>query len=228
LIRKLILLAALLCITAATALAQDEVPVSKLSRTLSRIDFAVQLTDQITKSNSGVITANGPNTGTAATQSASNSLGGLGTLRYIQRPYLGFEFNYDYSRVNETYNGVQSLTTGGTTTVQTNANEYTLGYVVTPPHPVFGFQPYVSGGAGTTYFVPTRFGGGGQDVSKQPRATYYYSVGIQKEYFTDHFGFRLGFRQKFYKAPDFLTNFLTLDKQQTFTSEPTFGFYFKF
>ena len=139
-------------------------------------------------------------------------------MRYIARPFVGFEGNYAYARYTESFN-VQPLG------IQTTANEYTLGYVATPEHPIFGFQPYASAGLGSIQFKPTR--GGGQGVPVQARAAYYYSVGLQQEYFSSHFGLRAGFRQVFFLAPDFLQNYLTI-KKHTITSEPTIGFYFRF
>ena len=61
----------------------------------------------------------------------------------------------------------------------------------------------------------------------QARATYYYNVGLENEFLSPHFGLRASFRQAFYLAPDFETNYLR-NYQHTFTTEPTVGFYLKF
>ena len=74
-------------------------------------------------------------------------------------------------------------------------------------------------------FAPTP--GGGLGFPTQARATYYYSLGLQREYFSEHFGFRAAFRQNFFLAPDYGQNFLTI-KQHTTTTSPAFGFYLKF
>ena len=103
--------------------------------------------------------------------------------------------------------------------------EFTVGYLITPGHQIYGLQPYVSVGAGSTEFKPTANGGVG--LRTQARMTYYYSVGVQQDVFGPHLGLRAGFRQKFFLAPDFGQNYFT-NHQHTFTSEPTIGFYVRF
>jgi hypothetical protein len=219
LIRKVLLFAAASAFTfsAAVAVAQD-VPVSPLDKQLSRIDLAVQGVGMFNKSVQGTVPPTAAQeAGPTVSDAPSNTLGALVTLRYVAKPYVGFEGNYGYARYTENFSNI-----GG---VQTQANEYTLGYLATPGFTIFDFQPYVSVGAGSIGFRPTPRGG--QGLTIQARAAYYYSAGIQKEYFSEHFGFRAGFRQLFFLAPDYGQNYLTI-KQRTITSEPTFGFYLKF
>ncbi len=99
-----------------------------------------------------------------------------------------------------------------------------FGYLITPPHPIFGFQPFASAGAGTTDFKPTA--GGGEGAPHQFRATYYYNVGLQKDVLSN-FGVRASFRENFFLAPDFGQNYLTI-KRRTTTLQPTIGFYLRF
>jgi hypothetical protein len=150
------------------------------------------------------------------TQYGSNTVGVLAELRYIARPYIGFEFNYGQARYTEHY----SVSPGE---IQTKVQEYTFGYIATPPYPIFGLQPYLGAGAGATAFHPTA--GGGEGAPEQARATYYYTLGVQK-YLDDsqHFGFRAGFRQVFFLDPDFGQNYLTILKHSS-TYEPQVGFY---
>jgi hypothetical protein len=219
LIRNVLPFAAALAFTfsAAAAVAQ-EAPVTGLDKQLSRIDFAVQGVGMFNKTVQGaIIPTSAPNAGTSIIDVPSNTLGALVTLRYIAKPFVGFEGNYGYARYTENYSNI-----GG---VQTQANEYTLGYIVTPAHTIFDFQPYVSAGAGSIGFRPTPRGGQGLKI--QARAVYYYSAGLQKEYFSEHFGFRAGFRQLFFLAPDYGQNYLTI-KQRSTTYEPSVGFYLKF
>ncbi len=221
-IRKVIPFAAAFALSFFAAAAQE--PVTALSRQLSRIDLAVSGAGQFNKSVSGPVTAVGSgNTGQVLGVNPSNTLGALVTVRYIAKPLVGFELNYGYARYTENYTNVpgNSPNLG----VQSQVNEYTLGYVVTPVPSLFGFQPFVSVGAGSTAFKPTL--GGGQQLKTQARATYYYSAGLQQEYFFSHFGLRAAFRQSFFLAPDFGQNYLT-NKQRTNTIEPTIGFYLKF
>jgi hypothetical protein len=42
-----------------------------------------------------------------------------------------------------------------------------------------------------------------------------------------HFGARAEFRETFFKAPDFETNYLTIDKHTT-EFQPGFGFFYRF
>ena len=144
-------------------------------------------------------------------------MGALVNIRYVAKPYVGFEFNFTYARYTENY----SYAPFG---VQTNADEYTLGYIVTPKHTIFGLQPFASAGLGSTKFKPTA--GGGQNLNAQARATYYYSLGVQEDIYP-HFGVRASFRQAFFLAPDYGQNYLTI-KQHTYSSEPTLGFYLRF
>lgn len=206
------------------------------SRQMSRIDFGISGAGQFTNTVSGPIVPTGAsncyvdptkNTGPCTNvlaQYASNTVGALGNIRYTAKPYFGVEFNYGWARYTENYSPSPS-TGSGLFQIQTTANEYSFGYLVTPPHPIFGLQPFASAGAGTTQFKPTA--GGGQGAPHQFRATYYYNVGVQKELFDSNFGVRASFRQNFFLAPDFGQNYLTILKHAT-TIQPTFGFYVRF
>jgi hypothetical protein len=108
--------------------------------------------------------------------------------------------------------------------VQTKVTEYTFGYLITPPYTIFGFQPFASVGGGPMSFVPTPRGG--QEEPEKARMTYYYSLGLQKD-LSPHFGVRGGFRELFFKDPDFGQNYLTILKQST-TYEPMLGFYIRY
>ena len=218
---SLYLATAVLASAFGTASAQQDTPQTLLDRQLSRMDFAISGAGMFNRNVSGPIIPTGaPNAGTTLLQSPSNTVGALVTIRYIVKPLVGFEFNYGYARYTENYS-YPPPTLG----VQTRANEYTVGYVFTPDHKFFGFQPFVSAGLGSTGFKPTPHGG--ESLPEQARATYYYSAGIQQEYFSSHFGLRASFRQLFFLAPDFLQNYYDI-KKQTITSEPTVGFYLRY
>ncbi len=161
-------------------------------------------------------------------ESAGSTVGVIATVRGQKSPYVGGEFNYTFAKYAETL----TFTPDGTTTpgnplnfkAQSTVNEFTLGYVAKPPHPIFGAQPFVGGGAGSIEFKPTK--NGGTNLPVQARAAYYYSLGVDSEIVKD-FGFRLGFRQVFFLAPDFGQNYLKI-KQLTSTAEPVVGFYYHF
>jgi hypothetical protein len=218
------LFAANLILLGTSAVAQS----TKLQQQLSHIDFGIQGVGQFTKDVTGPVIATANNTGNTLDLSASKTVGGLATLRYTPKPYFGLEFNGGYARYTETF-GVSASNTVAPAAfngiqIQTQANEFTFGYVVTPPYTIFGVKPYASAGAGSIRFAPTR--GGGQNVPTQARAAYYYNLGVQKDV-AEYFGLRAGFRQVFFLAPDFLENYLTI-KQRTYTTEPMVGFYFRF
>ena len=185
-----------------------------IDRHLSRLDFGVGGFGSITKDVSGTNYL-----GVNLTQQTSNTVGALIQVRYTKSPWLGFEFNYSYARYTQNFSNY--ITTG----VQTNANEYTLGYIAHPARQFAGMQPFFGGGLGSTAFRPTP--GGGQSLPQQARMTYYYTVGLEKIILGDHFGLRGQFRQTFYKAPDFGQNFFTI-QQQTHTIEPGAGFFLRF
>jgi len=197
-----------------------------LDKQLARIDIGVSGVGEFNSTVSGPITASGPNVGQAVSAQGSNTLGALISVRYIMKPYLGFEGSYSYARYTENFTGPGTATfTTSPYGVQTNVDEETLGYVVTPPHTIFGLQPFASVGAGTIKFKPTSHGGLGE--RQQYRAGYYYSAGLQQEYSNGKFGLRAFVRQTFFLAPDFGDNYLTILKH-TSTFEPGVGFYFRF
>ncbi len=218
--RALLATATLLLSVTGLAAAQT----SFAGRQFSRIDLGISGAGAFNKEVSGPILPTGaPNYNVMTTQFGSNTVGALANIRYIAKPYIGVEFNYGWARYTENYEPAPNGTS--LFQIQTTANEYSLGYIITPPHQIFGLQPFISAGAGTTEFKPT--GGGGQGEPKQARATYYYNVGLQKEFSDSHFGLRVSFRQNFLLAPDFGQNYLTI-LQHTSTIQPTAGFFLRF
>jgi hypothetical protein len=212
-----------LFLTAAGSTAQAQTPSQHpgLDRQLSRIDLGILGVGVFNKASNGTATVNGkPNT--PVNLSPGNTAGAVVNLRYTASPFVGFEFNYGYARYTDTFTPFGSQPNGG---VQQNANEYTFGYVVHARKQYFGVTPFASGGAGTTIFRPTP--GGGLALPEQARATYYFSVGAETTVLSPHFGIRGQYRQLFFKAPDFLTNYLTI-QQHTTTYEPGFGFFLRF
>jgi hypothetical protein len=218
--RALLATATLLLSVTGLAAAQT----TTVSRQLSRMDLGISGAGEFNKEVSGPILPTGaPNYKVMTTQYGSNTFGALATIRYVAKPYVGVEFNYGWARYTENYepgpNGASVFQ------IQTTANEYSLGWIIMPPHPIFGLQPFLSAGGGSTEFKPT--GGGGQEEPKQARATYYYNVGLQKEFVDSHFGLRVSFRQNFLLAPDYGQNYLTI-LQHTSTTQPTAGFFLRF
>jgi hypothetical protein len=217
-----VLFCLLLTAAGSTAKAQTTSQNPALDRQLSRIDLGITGVGVFNKASSGVATVNGaPNTPVAL--SPGNTAGAVVTLRYIVSPFVGFEGNYGYARYTDTFTpfGVPGSSAG----VQQNASEYTFGYVAHTRKQYFGVNPFASAGLGTMVFRPTP--GGGEALPEQARAVYYFSVGAETTVLSPHFGIRAQYRQVFFKAPDFLTNYLTI-QQRTTTYEPGIGFFLRF
>jgi hypothetical protein len=206
------------------AIHSAQAQVTALDRQLNRIDVAVSADGLSTKGVSG-----NNYLGDSVTQNASTTVGALVQIRYTKSPLIGFEGTYSYARFTENYVCSTCSSTAGSTFptspfgAQTNASEYSLGYVAHLPS-LFGFQPFAGGGAGVTAFKPTPLGG--QGLPEKARATYYVDIGIEDQ-LTRFFGVRAQLRDAVYKAPDFGQNYLTINKE-TFTAEPSIGFYVKF
>ena len=211
----------LLTAAGSTAKAQTTSQNPALDRQLSRIDIGVLGVGVLLGSN-GVATVNGHTANTPVNLNPSNTGGAVVTLRYTVKPWVGFEFNSGYSRYTQPFTPFGSQPNGG---VQQNASEYTFGYVVHAKKQYLRIDAFASGGAGTTVFRPTS--GGGLGLPEQARATYYVSVGAETTVLSPHFGIRAQYRQVFFKAPDFETNYLTI-QQHTTTYEPGFGFFLRF
>ena len=207
--------------TFCSAGAQQTTPPTFLDKQLARIDLGISGAGLFNQTVSGpVLPYQAPNAGTTLDDEASNTLGALVNIRYVAKPLVGFEFNFLYSRYTENFLWSAQPPFG----VQTKADEFTLGYLVTPRYTIFGLQPFASAGAGSTEFKPTTHGGEG--LPEQARMTYYYSLGVQDD-LSPHFGLRAAFRQTFFLAPDYGQNYLTI-LQHTTAYEPTAGFYLRF
>ena len=219
--RRFPIVGALLSLATVVA-AAAQAPPTALDRQLAHIDFSVSGVGEFTTNTSGKSTQSQP-----VSLRPSTTLGALVTLRYIKSPLVGFEFNYGYARYTENYNFNNLTPTGPSPAVlgiQTNVTEYTVGYVAHTPR-LFGVQPFAAVGAGSLAFRPT--GGGGQGFTPQARAAYFYGLGAENLVFGEHFGLRAQFRQIFFLAPDYQTNYLA-NKQRAVTSEPTVGFFIRF
>jgi hypothetical protein len=215
-----VLFCLLLAAVGPTVKAQNTTPETPLDRQLARIDLGVSALGIFNLDSNGTAIVNAKPT--AVNLSPGDTAGALVTLRYVGSPWFGLEANYGYSRYVDTFTPFGAQANAG---VQQNASEYTLGYVVHAKKQYFGMTPFASGGLGTTAFRPTP--GGGLALPKQARATYYYAIGAETTVLSPHFGIRAQFREVFFKAPDFETNYLTI-QQHTTTFEPGFGFFLRF
>jgi hypothetical protein len=225
--RKAILCATLLsALFASSALAQDTAePQTALDRQLDRLSLSVVGTGQFSTSSNGTNYLN-----QTVNLVPSNTFGAIVNLRYTVKPYIGLEINYGYARYTEnfTINNTAASPTGAVSQIlpiQTNANEYSIGYVAHTKELHYGVTPFISAGAGSTAFRPTK--GGGLGYLEQARATYYATIGVDSVPFYKYFGFRAIVRENFYLAPDYQTNYIRILQRST-AFEPGFGFYIKF
>lgn len=224
------LAAALLACTFGSAHAQSDAPPTPLEKQLHKLDLSLAALGIYNNTVTGnVVTYLGAtNQGQSMTEFGSNTAGLLVSIQYPAKPYVGLEFNFTQARYVDTFAGpgVAKIQPVPSTDflVQSKVNEYSIGYLIMPPHPFFGLQPFASAGAGTQAFKPTAFGG--QEEPEQARMVYFFSLGVQKEY-SEHFGFRAGYRQVFFLDPDFGQNYLTILKHAT-TYEPMIGFYLRY
>jgi hypothetical protein len=214
------LLAAFLltCCLGLASAQEPTLPETPFQKQIHKMDLSINGVGEFNSTVSGPVIPSAVDTGQVVTQYGSNTFGAIVGIHYVAKPYVGFEFNYGYARYTENF-------TVAPFQVQTKVNEYSLGYYVTPPHPIFGFQPFASAGSGSLEFKPTN--GGGQGLPTKARQVYYYSLGLQQEYANGHFGIRAGFRQIFFLDPDFGQNYLTILKHAT-TYQPMVGFYLKY
>jgi hypothetical protein len=220
-LRRLSTWGALLSFAGIVAVASAQAPVTELDRQLDRVTLGINGMGVFTKSTSGPDHTFNQN----VTDTPGNTAGALIELRYIKSPLVGLEFNFTYARYLQTYTGPHIQTFAEYPLgIQANASEYSLGWVFHTPK-VLGIGTFVSAGGGSTAFKPTK--GGGQNVTEQARATFYYNAGFEQQVISPHFGLRASIRQAFYLAPDFQQNYLT-NLQRTYTVEPTAGFYLHF
>ncbi len=197
-------------------------PPTRFQRIASHFDLAVSGIGDFESSVSGPVLNNIANNGTLMQQQYKAEAGVLATIRAQKSPWIGGEFNYRLAKYTYTFNYTNPALDFFT---QNTANEYTLGYIARPEHPLLGFKPSIGVGAGTVEFKPSKSSGTGLPV--QARAAYYYTLGGDKPLYGDVLGLRVGFRQVFYLAPDFGQNYLLI-KKRAISSEPTLGLYVHF
>jgi len=220
------LLLCLLSLTASQAIGQEAVPLTHFQKQMERVDFAFGAAGIMSSPVSGIEQRDASSTHNNLLISPSSTVGELLTLRYTAKPLLGYEFNFGSSRYTQNFTFTPPLMHNILQSAQTGVHEFSLGYIA-HPRKIYGVQSYLGAGIGTLRFKPTP--GGGEGLPFQYRMAYYYNFGVEQNFTgsANHFGVRLGFRQLIYLEPDFLTNYLTINRR-TRTSEPTFGFFLRF
>lgn len=211
---SLLLLAAL----PIAASAQSSTPPTGLQRQLDRVDFGISAAGLFSNTVSGTQKRDK----TPLTLHPSSTVGELATIRYTAKPYFGLEFNFSNARLAMNFNSNPQLLPGS---AQAGMREMSFGYIVHPPHKLYGIQPFAGAGAGTIRFTPTTFGGLG--LPQQYRMVYHFTAGLESNFPDSHFGMRVAVRDLIYLGPDFGQNYLTILKRVN-TIDPTIGFFVRF
>jgi hypothetical protein len=208
------------------ASAQTTAAETPLDKFAAHFDLGVSATGEITSNTSGPNYLN-----QQLALAPSTTVGALVELRYTRSPRVGIALNYGFARYTDNYtftngNNTPSGTFQGALGIQTQAAEYTLGYVGHFGEFLGIIHPFIGLGGGVMAFRPTPGGGSGLHVGES-RGLAYYAVGAEAPLLGDNFGLRVQFRQQFFGAPDFNQNYLANGARSS-TIQPTVGFYLKF
>ncbi len=163
--------------------------------------------------------------GLGTEQTPTNSGGGMFEIRYINSPFIGFEFTYSYNHANQSFTpkpGACGFTCSNpTTNLTATADEIGLDYVVSKR---FGsLRPFAVGGTGFFITSPAR---STYEVNTVVRPVFIYGGGADWGVLP-HFGIRLQFRDNLFKAPN-LSALYPATGVYTHSAEPMAGLYFKF
>jgi opacity protein-like surface antigen len=177
-----------------------------------RQEVSVQGTGFFTKDSNG----NGIN------QHSRDTGGILASYRYHFNRWLAADASYGYDR-----NTQQNFTSTGRLNVEANVHQATGALVVTVPHSILKFDPYVLAGAGALVFDPTgKAGGFVPGARDQARAAFVYGGGVDYN-LTRHFALRAEYRGFVYERPDFDLQALH-SGATTHTAQPSAGIVFRF
>jgi hypothetical protein len=208
-----------------TASAQTEN--TALNKQLGRIDLGLMGIGLFSNTDNGTNNQKTNTPGEPLKTQPSNSFNVFGQIGYTASKWVGLQFNYVHGRYTYNFNYLAPVPQGAPIAtyegVQTNADEYSFGYLA-HPHPTRYLKPFVSAGIGSISFAPTA--GGGNGLKPQGRMVYFYSAGADAP-FNSNFGFRAQFRETFYLHPDYETTYLR-DLTRSHTLEPAIGFYLRF
>jgi outer membrane immunogenic protein len=177
-----------------------------------RQEVSVQGTGFFTKDSNG----NGIN------QHSTDTGGILASYRYHFNRWLAADASYGYDR-----NTQQNFTSTGRIGAEADIHQATGALVVTVPHSILKFDPYVLAGAGALVFDPTgKAGGFVPGARDQARAAFVYGGGVDYN-LTRHFALRAEYRGFVYERPDFDLEALH-SGATTHTAQPSAGIVFRF
>ena len=167
----------------------------------------VEQHSQVSIQGTALITKDTNSDSSPLSQQTTKSGGFLVGYSYQFNSWAGVEGNYGY-----TQNTVNTFGSFGQSSIRSDFHEMTGAFVAHIPLSTRGVRPYALGGAGALLFNPTdeaKIANSG--IDRQAKAAFVYGGGVNFD-ITSHFGVRAEYRGFVYKAPDFKTANLDLDR----------------
>jgi len=167
-------------------------------------------------------------------QSLSPSPGALFTFHQAMKPYLGYNVNFDYTSLKQSFSqGSASINSNGSTTPTSfaaysfNARVYELSVAYAFSGPRFArFRTFGQFGGGGLFFQPAQ----APFAKEQTRPAMVFGIGIEGD-FSTHFSIRAEYRGLFYKGPDYQIDrpaYVPWQRLFTVTNEPTISLVYRF
>jgi opacity protein-like surface antigen len=171
-------------------------------------------------------------------QSLSPSPAALFTFHQAIRPYLGYNVNYSYTKVKQSFaegsgtinysNGTTTPTSFAAYSFNARMNELTVAYAFSGPR-YERFRTFAQFGGGGLFFEPIS----GPFTKEQTRPAMVFGVGVERDLNT-HISFRAEYRGLFYKGPDYknpsgpLYLYAVPQRLFTVTNAPTISLVYRF
>jgi len=182
----------------------------------------VEQHSQVTVQGTGLITKDTNSDSSQLRQETTKSSGFLVGYSYQFNNWAGAEGNYGYSR-----NTLNTFGSFGQSSIRSDFHEITGAFVAHIPVHIRSVRPYGLAGGGTLVFNPTDEAlSANSGIDRQTKGAFVYGGGANFD-IANNFGIRAEYRGLLYKAPDFKTDSLNLDKV-THLAQPSVGFYFRF
>jgi opacity protein-like surface antigen len=151
----------------------------------------------------------------------SNTVGVLGSYRYMLTPKSALEVNYSYAQNTNYYQyaGIQQYLP-----IHTLQQEFSAAYVYSLNF--HRYSPFVEAGPGAMIFSPVKdFGTARQDAKRNTNIGAIFGAGVAYE-LSPSFDLRAEFRGFFVKAPSFIDDFKT--NRYTVIMTPSIGVAYHF
>lgn len=166
------------------------------------------------------------NSGVAFPMSTTETLGVLGSYRYLLTPRSGLELNYSFAENSIKYHAPSIAHPGDR--VHTRQQEATVAYVYSRNYK--NFNPFLEGGGGAMFFTPILDRGTAGpvgEVKQQTRVGGLFGAGVAYE-ISPSFDIRAEYRGFVLKAPTFGVSYLSPINAYYVISMPTIGIAYHF